>query len=50
MRAAAVAESEMTGSQLERFAGEARVNRRGVTLPRYGLKLRVCIVSEGDWL
>jgi len=32
MRAAAVAESEMAYGQLKWFAGEARVNRRSVTL------------------
>jgi len=42
MRAAAVTRPEMAGRGLERIAGEARVNRRAVALPRYRLKLRVC--------
>ena len=48
MRAAAAAESEMSGSQFKRFAGEDRVTV-AVTLPSYGLKLTVCIVAEGEW-
>jgi hypothetical protein len=47
VRAAAVTETKMSGRQVKRLAGEARVNRRAITLPRYGLKLTVWIVSEG---